>query len=323
MATADLATQYAALTGAAGLVDLSDRTQIEITGADRASFLQNMGTADIGRLAGGNGCETFLTDIQAKILAHLFVFCGDDSLVLETVPGQAQAIGEHLEHYVIREDVQIRDRTDAWCEVLLAGAESETLLKSLTGDPLPAELLAHSRTSLTRTPVSVCRVDWTGQSGYLIRCEAAAHDALVEALTTAGATPCGDNAFQAARIEAGTPLYGKDITHDNLPQEVDRNDRTISFTKGCYLGQETVARIDSLGHVNQLLTGVRFDAADVPNPGTELTTEGKVVGRVTSAAMSPKLDAPLALAYVRREHNHPGTRLSSSAGEAEVVSLPV
>ncbi len=169
----------------------------------------------------------------------------------------------------------------------------------------------------------MCRVDWTGPCGYLIRCEAETHDALVEALTTAGAIPCGDAAFQAARIETGTPLYGLDITHDNLPQEVNRNDRTISFTKGCYLGQETVSRIDSRGHVNHLLSGVRFDAADVPTPGTELTAEGKTVGRVTSAAMSPKLDAPLALAYVRREHNQPGTRLSSSAGDAEVVALPL
>ena len=153
---------------------------------------------------------------------------------------------------------------------------------------------------------------------------------ITAALANAGAVPAGADAFEMARIEAGTPLYARDISDKNLPQEVNRDALAISFTKGCYLGQETVARIDALGHVNRVLVGVRFAGSEPPPPGTELTvteaqgSEGKAtVGAVTSAAYSPRLGSSLALAYVRRGHTQPGTQLTSSAGPAQVVSLPL
>ena len=143
-------------------------------------------------------------------------------------------------------------------------------------------------------------------------------------LRQAGARPCGSEAVEIARIEAGTPLFGRDITDANLPQEIARDARAISFVKGCYIGQETVARLDALGHVNRTLAGVRFAATDVPASGTELTDDsGKVAGRVTSATFSPTLGAPLALAFVRRETNTPGSKLTSAVGPAEVVQLPL
>jgi folate-binding protein YgfZ len=125
------------------------------------------------------------------------------------------------------------------------------------------------------------------------------------------------------RIEYGMPLYGRDITLENLPQEVNRNAQAISFTKGCYLGQETVARIDALGHVNRLLVVVKFAGERIPSPGDELQIEGKPVGQVTSAAFSPRVSKPLALAYVRTASAAPGTRLASPVGDAEVVALPL
>jgi hypothetical protein len=138
-----------------------------------------------------------------------------------------------------------------------------------------------------------------------------------------GATPCGEAAFHTLRIEAGVPLFGVDFDEQNFPQEVGRDREAISFTKGCYLGQETVARIDALGHVNNRLIGVHFFGSQVPEPGMELLHEGKKVGQITSAAFSRRLYGPLALAMVRREANSPGTRLESSIGKCEVVSLPV
>jgi folate-binding protein YgfZ len=134
---------------------------------------------------------------------------------------------------------------------------------------------------------------------------------------------CGEEAFHALRIEAGTPFFGVDFDEDSFPQEVGRDREAIRFTKGCYLGQETVARIDALGHVNQKLVGVRFFGSEVPAAGTELSLGGKKVGRVTSATVSPQLQAPLALALVRREANAAGTRLESPVGECEAVALPV
>jgi folate-binding protein YgfZ len=125
------------------------------------------------------------------------------------------------------------------------------------------------------------------------------------------------------RLETGTPLYGVDFDDDNLPQEVGRNEQAISFTKGCYLGQETVARIDALGHVNQQLVGVRFDGEAIPTVGTELTSGGAVAGRVTSATYSPLLEAPLAIAMVRHKFLPTGTRLDSANGPCEIVSMPI
>ena len=126
-----------------------------------------------------------------------------------------------------------------------------------------------------------------------------------------------------ARLEFGTPLYGQDITEKNLPQELARNDRAISFTKGCYLGQETVARIDALGHVNRTFCGFRFDGQAIPESGLELSADDKVVGHVTSAAFSPRLNSPLALGFVRRERNDPGVTLNSALGNATVVAIPL
>jgi hypothetical protein len=129
--------------------------------------------------------------------------------------------------------------------------------------------------------------------------------------------------FAAVRIEAGLPLFGVDFNADNLPQEVGRDAVAISFTKGCYLGQETVARIDALGHVNRQLAGVRFSGEAAPAAETKLTHAGAEVGQVTSASYSPQLKAPLALAMLRRGHNSPGAQLDSPAGAAEVVALPL
>ena len=135
-------------------------------------------------------------------------------------------------------------------------------------------------------------------------------------------TQVGIEAFHSARIEAGFPLYGTDFGHENLPQEIGRDAQAISFTKGCYLGQETVARIDALGHVNRRLVGVRFTTTSVPQPPLELRLDEAVVGHVTSTAYSPRLKAPLGLAIVRREASEPGAKLASLAGECEVQSLP-
>jgi folate-binding protein YgfZ len=129
--------------------------------------------------------------------------------------------------------------------------------------------------------------------------------------------------LEIARLEAGFPWFGIDITADNLAPEVGRDKQAISYVKGCYLGQETIARIDALGHVNRLLVGVAIEAAAVPPQGSELTAAGKTVGHVTSAVFSPRLQAPLALAYVRRGYNEPGAKLTSTAGPARVVALPL
>jgi len=319
----DFEVEYRALVESAAVVDLSDRTQIELTGDDRASFLHNMCTNEIRKLAVGAGCEAFLTDARGHVLGLVNVFCGPESLLLETVPGQAEFLIAHLEKYHIRENLDIRDRSTSCGELLLAGPKAGELLATVIEGRLPVQWMDESETILHGTDVLVRRVDFTRPDGFLLSIRRAALDHAWDTLVGAEAVPCGRLAFEAARIEAGTPWFGIDVTSDNLPQEVARDARTISFVKGCYIGQETVARIDALGHVNRLLVGVRFAGDEVPEPGAELLFEAQAVGRVTSATFSPLCGAPLALAYVRRGSHQPGTSLTCSGHHATVVSLPL
>jgi folate-binding protein YgfZ len=311
--------QYQALTEGAGLVELGDRTQIELAGADRATFLHNLCTNEVRSLAVGTGCEAFLTTVQAKTLAHVFIFACPTSLVIDTVGGLSEIILKHLDHYLVSEQVTLADRSRQWSERLLAGPGAEVVLARFCDRTLPADPLSHAAVDVAGRQCWVRRVDMTPGGGFLVNSLLQDTGEVAAQLIAAGAVECGTDAFDAARIERGFPLFGKDISDKNLPQEVGRDALAISFVKGCYLGQETVARIDALGHVNKKLARLRFSGPDVPQPGTQLWAGEQVVGEVTSASWSPHLRAPVALGYVRTAHHSPGTRFTSSRGEAEVM----
>jgi tRNA-modifying protein YgfZ len=313
---------YEALTQHAGFVPL-DRTQIELSGKDRASFLHNLSTNEVKKLAAGAGCEAFITSVQGKTLGHGFIFAEPEALVLDTVAGQSETLLKHLDHYLVCEQVVLADRSQEWFELLLAGADAEAIVARLWQVTLPELRLSHATVPAEGRTVRVRRVDMTPGSCFLVNVSRDDAEWLKSLLSDAGVRACAAPALEAARIEQGTPYFGQDLGDKNLPQELGRDNQAISFIKGCYLGQETVARLDALGHVNKSLVGVRFAATTVPEVGSELRSGDQVVGQVTSATYSPQLGAPLALAYVRAGHNQAGTRLSSVAGEAEVVGLPV
>ena len=313
--------EYAALSKGAGLINMASRTRVELTGADRASFLHNLCTNDIKRLAPGSGCEAFLLDARGHVVAHVFVICRPESLVLETVPEQAAAIIGHLDRYQIRERVEFQDRS-AWREWLLAGPDAPDILQRLAGD-VPRAMLASLECALAGTPATIVKVPVTEPDGFLVIAPSEVSADIEQVLKEAGAAPCTAATLEVARIENGFPFFGPDITEKNLPQEVARDRAAISFNKGCYLGQETVARIDALGHVNKTLCRLRFAGSDVPEPGMQVFAAGQSVGQVTSAIYSPRFTAPLALAYIRRGSDQPGTVLESEAGAAEVLAPPV
>ncbi len=313
---------YETLTKRSGFVPV-DRTQIELSGKDRASFLHNLSTNEIKKLAEGAGCEAFITSVQGKTLGHGFIFAEPEVLVLDTVGGQSGPLLKHLDHYLVCEQVVLADRSQEWFELLLAGPDAEPLIERLWNVALPATRLSHAIAQVEGRIVRVRRVDMTPGGGFLINVARDDTEWLKSLLTEAGARACTPQALEAARIEQGMPHFGQDLTDKNLPQELGRDNQAISFIKGCYLGQETVARIDALGHVNKSLVGVRFAGSAVPDIGSELRSGDQVVGNVTSATYSPRLGAPLALAYLRAGHNRVGTRLSSPLGDAELVALPV
>lgn len=315
----DAAAEYEALVHGAAVVDLGCRTRLELTGDDRASFLHNLCTNEIRKLTAGSGCEAFLLNVQGRILGHVLIFCRERSLLLETVSGAAQSLANHLEHYHIREAVEIHDRGESWGELFLAGPRAEQLIVRLIDVTPPTLHLSGIDREVSGDWFSLWRIDLGSLQGFLIFYPASKRSSLWELFVSAGARPCGSSALETARIEAGWPLYGEDISERNLPQEVNRDQQTISFVKGCYLGQETVARIDALGHVNKRLVRLKVDSREVPSRGMPLSRGGAVVGEITSACFSPRLHAPLALAYVRCGVDTPGSRLESAAGPCQVV----
>lgn len=311
--------EYRALIENAGIVDISQRGRIEARGDDRVSFLHKLSTNDVSGLPVGGGCETFFLDARGHVLGHALLIKRPDSIVIETPSGQSDSLLKHLDRYLIREKVELHDRTNEWGELLLSGARSQAVLAQVAIGELPTTRLASAKMEVAGQQTTVVRVEMTPTGGYLILADSATRHAVLDALKSQGAVVCGQDAFEAARIEAGFPVYGQDISDKNLPQEVDRNELAISFRKGCYLGQETVARIDALGHVNKTLVRLDFESSTAPPPGTELIAGEVEVGQVTSSAISPRTRGAIGLGYVRRGSNDAGVRLSTSLGPAVVV----
>lgn len=304
--------EYDALTKRSAFAPV-ERTRIAMAGKDRFSFLQRFCTNEIGKLESQGRCEAFITSVQGKTLGHVMIYPEANRLILDTSPGQAEKLIKHLDRYTLRDDVQFEDLT----------GESSVFL--ITQPKLPPGSGSGLDFGDQTLPLFPC--DWVPRNpdfqnpAFFVTCPPALAASLEQRLGEGGVN--ASRVVEACRIEAGFPLYGQDITDDNLPQEVDRNDQAISFRKGCYLGQETVARIDALGHVNKLLRGLVFDAAEVPAIGTPLLDGDKQVGAVTSAAFSPRFERAIGLGYVRRQQSAPGTRLSHAGGGCQVATLPL
>jgi folate-binding protein YgfZ len=245
---------------------------------------------------------------------------------VQSAPGTTAKLIAHLDRYVIREQVTFRDAAADHRQLLIAGPQAEPLVKTALAGELPAAPWTTSELGFGEALITAARSLWTIAPNWTLFIPAAAADAVRDALVAAGAIPCDEAALNAARIEAGLPIGGLETSDKTLAQELDRIPQTISFKKGCYLGQETVARLDALGHVNKKLVGLKLTAGEpgtIPSPGTELKSGEAPVGAITSAAWSPRLAAPVALAYIKTNAARPGTRVTSTSGDAEVVALPM
>jgi tRNA-modifying protein YgfZ len=312
-----------------GLIDRSDRVRVEVSGPDRAKFLHNLTTNEVNRLPVGRGCEAFVTSLQGKTIGYVILLATDDRIVVRADPGGLELALPHFRKYGVFDDVTIDDRSETTFEVHLAGAGSADIVRR-AGAEVPEEAdYAHVVTELAGRRVRVVRERPAGLPGLSLIGERGDSAAVVAALRDAagvgGLFELAPDEFETLRIEAGTPVFGREITDRNLPQEFARDDRSISFVKGCYLGQETVARIDALGHVNQVLRGLAFEPGTTcPAAGSVLEAEGKRVGVITSAVDLPGRLHPVALGMVRTSHAAPGTTLQVAApGEGPPVVATV
>jgi len=336
----DALAEYNAARAGAIIVDQSSHGKLEVNGADSARFLHNLTTNDILHLPPGDGCEAFLTTAKAKVIAYLLIYrhasrggtgvspVDPPGFSLDVAPGIADKVIQYLDRYLISEQVEFADYSTAFAQIHLAGPHAGALLGQVLGDvKLPARALQHK---VVRFGIDgegwMRRHDALGLPGYDFVCPAEQAAGVWLLLLQAGARPAGREACEVLRIEAGLPREGADIDESTFAPEVGRIAETISYTKGCYLGQESIVMARDRGQVNRTLVGVQLPDGPVPHD-SRLFDADKEVGRVTSSVHSSRLGMGLGLAYVRRGHQEPGSRLEvDAAGKraaAEVVKLPL
>ena len=301
-------------------VRLGPRTRVELVGDDRAKFLHNLSTQEIRKRQSGEGCEALLLDARGHVRFHVLVLVGEASITLDTWPGQAEKLLAHLERYIIREQVTLVDRSAGVEALYLAGPATNDVLAQLGAAPLVDALGAHQSTTMLDRPVQMARVGCTRPPGVMLFVEATDAAMMGDALAQHGAQERASADFEAARILARWPGSKHDFDDKTLAQELGRDGDVISFIKGCYLGQETVARLDALGHVNRAWQIVRGRPGVALSPGDELRHDGTVVGRVASTAQASDANDVVALAFLRVGHDQPGLALDAPAGTVEVVA---
>jgi folate-binding protein YgfZ len=314
----DMVAEYQAARSGAAVFDLSQRGQIELAGKDAVTFLHNLCTNDIKRLADGEGCEAFLCTLKAKIVAHFFVSRRAESLWLDTVTGFSEPLLAALDRFLISEDVCMTDRSGERLQIHVAGPGAAAIVERVTDTPVSG--LKEHQSVLSKRAIEIRRHDRLGLPGYDLF---ATSTSVWSDLVSQGAQPAGSAAREVLRIEGGMPEQGRDFDENTSVMEVGRTAQAISYTKGCFLGQEPIVRTRDLGHVNRTLLRLRIDGTDSVPSGTKLTRDGQEVGQVTSAALSPGTGMIAALGYVRRGHQTPGTRIECGDGRAaEVLSTP-
>jgi folate-binding protein YgfZ len=331
----DVLAEHAALRESAGVLDLSFRSRICLTGADRSRFLHGQVTNDINRLRAGEGCYAAITTAKGKMESDLNIYALQDELLLDFEPGLAQKISQRLEKFIVSDDVQVVDVAPLYGLLSVQGPRAGEVLKALGIFPeLPATEFQSIKVSdamlgeiylanQSRPPGSAAV---PAASYYLFvptDSLGAVADKLIAATKFLGGRACGWEALEISRIEAGIPRFGADMDESNIPLECGIEARAVSYKKGCYIGQEVINRIHSIGHVNKELRGLRLrdDLQNLPVKGDKLFHDGKEVGYLTSAMKSPALNATIAIGYVRREVNAPGTELTlhSNGGESKAI----
>ncbi len=309
-----------------GLVDRSWIDRLEMRGADRQRFLSGLVTCEVRELGPEGGAYGFLTSRKGGIVADFGLLALAESFWLELPSGRGAPVVEHLEKYVLAERVEVAGLERMLPLTLIGEAARKVLREALDGGIPPAAEArwGHALIELADTRIRLANRPLLGAEAWTLWTpREAASQVLRALLDLPEVRPVGYDALDTLRLEAGVAWWGRDYDESNLPQETGL-DEALNFTKGCYLGQEVVARIHYRGGVARRLCGLQFDGDEPPPEGTELLLEGRPVGRVGSVAVSPVLEGPVGLAMLHKRGAEPGTRLEVAGdGEAEVTELPL
>jgi folate-binding protein YgfZ len=301
--------EYRTVTEACGLLDRSERGKLALTGQEAKSFVQGQVTNDVEALSPGQGCYAAFLTPKGKMVGDLRILDTGDELLLDTERTALQELFNMIRRFSIGFDVELHKRTLERGLLSLLGPEAGAF--AVVGE------VEHSH-----APVNVGGIEARAirtDVGIDLLCDAADVEGLRTALADAGVVPVSETVAECLRIERGRPRYGAELDDTVIPQEAGLNERAVSFTKGCYVGQETVARLHYRGKPNRHLRGLRL--TDAASPGDELTFDGRPVGRVASVAVSPRF-GPIALALVRREAPVGSVIAVGDGAQGEVVELP-
>ena len=321
----DAVAEHQAVRAASGLFDFSFRGKFAMKGRDHAKFLHRMVSNDIKRLASGQGTYATLLTPQGHILVDMRLYCAGERFFIDTDADLRDKALAGLKRYVIADQVEF-EPLELYA-LAFQGPRARPLLEKTLHIDLPAmQEFDHFTTNYAGFPVRVVCASSTGEEGFEVWAGAkglmAVWGAACGQAPTYGMLPCGTQALETLRIEAGIPRYGQELGEDTIPNEAELWN-ALSFNKGCYVGQEIVERARSRGHVNWKLMGLVVDSETPPPAGEKLAREGREIGEITSSCVSPTLGKTIALAYLRREVAEPGTKLEFPSGAiAEVVALP-
>ncbi|HEX8335263.1 MAG TPA: glycine cleavage T C-terminal barrel domain-containing protein [Pyrinomonadaceae bacterium] len=322
-----LAEEYEAVRGGgAGLFDLSARGRVEVSGGEAVMFLNGMLTNDVAGLAEGAWMHAAFPNPQGRLLASTRVMRYGGAFLFDTEAETYPAVLKHLERFTLAGDFRVRDLTAETALLSVQGARAAEFVGAAVG----ADAAQTARARVTRAPfgegeVTTIRATHTSEDGFDLIVDAARAGSLRDALVAAGARPAGQEAFEVLRVEAGVPRYGMDASDANVVLEVVDEAEAVSYTKGCYAGQEIIARIHWRGHVAKRLAGILFEGDAEPPPDARLreSAGAREAGRVTSHVFSPRLRARAGLALVKYDFLAPGTELKVFDGDAEVCAARV
>jgi tRNA-modifying protein YgfZ len=311
-AQVELDAQYRALREEAGVLDRSERGKLLVKGGDAAEYLQGQLTNDIEALEADRGCYSALLDRKGHMQADMRVLrLASGEIWLDTEPSATGRVLRHLQMYCVGREVEVSDASSGWAIVSLLGPASA----EVAGTPVPAP--EHAQGYFERDGVEILAVGTDLGVDLIARSDQA--DALRRALAASGAVEVSEEAAEIRRVESGRPRFGREMTERTIPQEAGITDRAVSFTKGCYIGQETVARLHYRGKPNRRLRGLRLSGP--ARDGDPVRLGDRELGEVGTAVVSPAHGA-IALAILRREAEPGATVTVGDAAEAEVVDVP-
>jgi len=304
-----------------GLADISHVGRLRITGKDRVPFLNGLLTNDVSQLKENGGQRSALLNSKARVLADLHLYAQTDSLLIDTGESTASQVKEILDRFIITEDVQIIDVTFDLVQMTVQGPKSSEAIKQVLG----AE--AHGLKQFEQKalgPSTIIARDRTGQSGYdmilpVLEAEPVWQGFLLNG-GEIGLNPVGSRALEILRLEAGYPKYAADIDENTIVLEAGFKD-ALNFNKGCYLGQEVVARATHIGRVNKQLVGLEVETKNSIPPRSKLMSDGREAGFITSAAFSPGLGKVASLGYANREFAKEGTKVNAQSGESSFSAV--